>query len=409
MVFFRKYGTWMGWYLLLGGIICLRIYVERTHYISPDSRYYLEVADNIQKGLGPVGPQVFALDSTKTRLIPLFEKTPFGQPESYDPQYFAVWPLGYPFSIFSVSKALGVSSFLASKILNIVLLGFDFWFLALLFPQSRLVAYYFGSFAMLEILSYTWSENLFLTLWLVWFYFGKKNFHETNPNPIFRIGFFVCLALMPLVRYASVVFFVGGLGWIWMGNQKKSTKKLAIEVFGLALAATCVAIYLGINYFQTGYPTGMPRLGNQEFSWDLLLGKLVLGLWNAIHLVKECRLSPGWDTYYYVVLIIVQLLGMVYTLRKVGSKTFSPNSVDVIWLWQPALYLLFLVTMTFQSTIDPFDYRTLMPAVFPVWIYVLSKIDQPSSPNYLVIGWKWFLVVAAVLNVPKAFLIQSIF
>lgn len=122
------------WLLYLG--ICLtlvlRIYAEETNYLSPDSHFYLRVANNLIDGKGLVGPKEYPFD------------------EKAEESYFAIWPPGYPFLIAVTSYITKTSVFIASKIVNLVFLAFSFLLLYKWFGEKAwLPSLYYCSFGML--------------------------------------------------------------------------------------------------------------------------------------------------------------------------------------------------------------------------------------------------------------------
>lgn len=121
--------------------------METTGYLSPDSEYYLELAQNLLEGRGFYRSADYPIPETKT-------------PENQI--FFSAWPVGYPVVIFLATKILGTSAWLASKIINLICLGF---LLLLLRRINRNEAVFLAlvlySFTFLEVYSYTWSEAPF--------------------------------------------------------------------------------------------------------------------------------------------------------------------------------------------------------------------------------------------------------
>ncbi|MBY0424991.1 MAG: hypothetical protein K2Q22_05075 [Cytophagales bacterium] len=401
-------------YLLIAIVIVIRVNVERTSYCTPDSYYYLEVSKNIISGLGPVGPKVFDFDEKNRRLIPLYGQTPFGFPEQYPKEFFAVWPLGYPLAIVFTSLATSLEPIWASKVLNLILLAIDFYLLFLLFGKTEsLVFYYFCSFSMLEICSHTWSENLFLPCFLLLIYsFSKaKESQEVKLENVFLIA--LSLAGMCLVRYASVINFIFCacmlLTFIFY-KKLESFKSVGWGVFG---AGIIVSIYLFNNYLKTGFITGMPRLDTQEFTVHELMAKLFWGLFNSMHIIKEFRFGDQKEMFVYIGFTVIQLGILVLIIPKLNGRFMVP-SYDFLtkcFIFSGLLYLIFLIYITFTSTVDPFDYRTLMPFSFPLFIALLHELEKRwknSGSTYPILIVKSFFVFSLFMNLPKRFILGLI-
>jgi hypothetical protein len=402
-------------FLLFIPVLLLRVNVESTHYCTPDSKYYLEVSQNILSGLGFVGPKEFEFDSEKKQLIPLYDKTPFGNPDRYEKKYFSVWPLGYPACIVAVSYITTLPPLWASKILNIILLALDFYLLFLLLQgTSNIPIYYFCSYTMLEISSYTWSENLFIPFFLLLF-LSLKKIHNTERISINNIVL-LSLALigMCMARYASVIFYVGTFAVLLYYFRKKQLHKVKSLFYGLAIATITFGLYLYNNFVQTGYVTGMPRSNTQEFTAMKLIGKFFMGLFNQLHLVKQFRFSGTFDFILYLFLVLIQLCLMTYLffLIRNNSLVKSISQKSKLMIYMGLMYLAFLTYMTFTSVIDPFDYRTLLPFSFPVCIALLTEVDERLVLNrntkaiWMIKGFFYF---SLIMNLPKKYLIDLLF
>ena len=409
MLLLKKYEPLL-LFLLIIPVLILRVNVESTNYRTPDSDYYLEVSRNILSGEGAIGPRVFDFDEEKHQLIPLYYNTPFGHPELYKKEFFAVWPLGYPIGIVAVSKLTTLEPLWASKALNILLLGIDFYLIWLFFSGStNLPLYYFGSYTMLEICSYTWSENLFLTFFLL-FMVVLKNIRHSDASswkPILLMA--IALAGMTLARYASVIFYVAAFAiMIWYYRKKEFLKTKSIFA-GLALGSFLLGIYLLNNYLQCGYLTGMPRVNTQDFTAAELIQKFFLGIFNQLHIIKQFRFSGKADFLFYIFTTALQLGLMILTALQLKTSFQKPfENKNRLLLYMGILYLVFLIYMTFTSTIDPFDYRTLTPFSFPVFIALLAETEERLRSNQslkTILVLKGFFIFSLLMNLPKKFLV----
>lgn len=413
MTFIKRYEPLLLFFLFVP-VLILRVNIESTNYCTPDSDYYLEVSRNILSGEGFVGPKVFDFDSTHSRLIPLYYDTPFGHPERYQKEFFAVWPLGYPLGIVATSWITGLESLWASKLFNILLLALDFYLLYLLFDKNSFFPmYYFGSYTMLEICSYTWSENLFLPFFLL-FILSFKHIHQSNTFSFLPIVLLsIALIGMSLARYASVIFYVAGAAIMVRYYFKKERIKSGSVLLGLTLASLGLGIYLLNNYWQSGYMTGMPRANTQDFSSQELIRRFFLGIFNQIHIIKQCRISSMLDIVFYSTTVVLQLSLMIYLalLFKTDSQKTRFSAGNKLMILLGILYLVFLAYMTFTSTIDPFDYRTLLPFSFPVFIAFLNEIEKKLKMNNhskAILMVKLFFLLSLLLNLPKQYLINLI-
>ena len=124
--------------------ILISAYSETNGYITGDSSNYLRLSESILEGHG------FFLPSN-------------GRQGAVD-EWFALWPVGYPVLISVVAWVLGISTFLASKILNIFLLSSTILVLYLNLGRNGLIASLMLLTAgTLRSYTMTWSEAPFLT------------------------------------------------------------------------------------------------------------------------------------------------------------------------------------------------------------------------------------------------------
>ncbi|RYF78047.1 MAG: hypothetical protein EOO39_02480, partial [Cytophagaceae bacterium] len=132
-----------GWlvalWLLISSLIGLLTYINPTHYLSPDSTYYLSFAG-----------WLVGLDGNQYGHVS----------EGWE----GTFPLGYPLLIGLLAKGTGTSLLVASKLLNMVLTG-----IFLLIWRQRIGTrrtLWIGSLLLLggflRLLTYTWSEWVFL-------------------------------------------------------------------------------------------------------------------------------------------------------------------------------------------------------------------------------------------------------
>lgn len=402
-------------YALLLPVLVLRILAESTNYCTPDSVYYLEVANNIILGKGAVGPKVFDFNEDDNLLAPLYHSTPFGKPDQYEPYYFSVWPLGYPVAIAAVSLITGLDVLWASKLLNFILLGLDLYLLWLLFgKRAEFIFFYFCSFTMLEILSYTWSENLYLSFFLLLLVALKKIHLSTNLNYITIAYLSLALIGMSLARYASLIYFFFVTATMLRYFILKKYLQTISLFSGLLIGTMAIGIYLYINYLKSGYISGMPRMDTQEFNAIELSKAFFKGLYNQLHIIKQFRYEGTVDFIFYCILSIAQLMliGLVYRKMKDGNLVNTSDYISKLMAWFGFGYLIFLVVTTAISTIDPFDYRTLLPFSFPIfslilmWVQTnLEKLNEHSTLTII----KLFFLCSLLLNLPKAYLYNFLF
>ena len=403
MIFNKKYELFF-LFLLIVPVLLFRIAIESTNYCTPDSICYLEVSENILSGKGVMMNRV--MDDNLENEISANKTGKFKK------EYFAIWPLGYPACIVVVSYLTALSPLLASKLLNIVLLALDFYLLNLLFSgKFNFPMYYFCSFTMLEICSYTWSENLFIPFFLI-FLIAIKKIKNSNTNSLKSLIILVmALVGMFLSRYASIIFYLSTFFSLVYFIRKKDVEKAKILFYGLLISSVFAGLYLYNNFYQTGFITGMPRINTQEYTTIELMQKFFLGVFNQLHIIKQFSISSSSELIFYLCSTIIQLSLMgfiVYSLSKVSTlNSFTERSKGLFFLG--IMYLAFLIFVTSFSTIDPFDYRTLLPFSFPVMLAVLTEIEERLILNQkekTIMLVKVFFIFSLIMNLPKRYLLE---
>lgn len=381
-------------FLLISIVIGIRIYVEATHYLSPDSHFYLCVADNILEGKGFIGPREYPFD----------EKT--------ENDYFALWPIGYSLMIVGTSFVAGTSTFLASKIVNIIFLAFSFILFYRWFGEKAwFPALYYCSYGMLEVYSYTWSEGVFLFFVLYLCYRLYKSFFSFNK--LLFLDIFFCLSMLVALRYAGLIyfFFVAILLFYFLYKRKYN---ISVHLFGgLLLSSLVVGAYFYMNFLKTGYYTGGYRYYPEVEPYCFFIKKLFQGIINEFTIVRNYYFS-GYQDCYYVFFLFLQLVLITFLYRNrslLSVSYFGKTSPSRILIFSGIFYFVFIVLLRKISPFDFFDYRILAPFSMPIFIGILSCITLKEHHLFFIKTYKWiasFMLLSLFFNLPKAFLLERL-
>ena len=378
-------------YVCIVSALSLRINVESTGYMSPDSDFYIRAANNVLDGKGFIAPTTFPFDETT--------------PESH----FAIWPVGYPAMIVTVCYITGLDSFVSSKLVNVIFLGFIFillyhWYGA----HSLLPACYFCSFGKLEIFSYTWSEGafLFFLLWLLYLLDRKFELKMSYLNIVLLI---FCLVAITFLRYAGLIYFFYITILIVIRFVQKKYDLAKRLSFIIAVSSLFVFGYLLHNYFLTGGFFGSnPRIFPQIESWSYFFKVFFNGLLNEFFLARN--FSWTWDPLF-VLMLFLQLLVCYYVFRKrsrLNGYSFQSTN-NLVMISSGLFYLGFILVVRRISPFDTFDYRILAPFSTPIFITLLGNlryIHEQYKINDLNIVIVSFFVLSLLMNLPKDFLLK---
>lgn len=384
-------------FAIIAAIIILRVSVEKTGYRSPDSRYYLEVSQNILDGKGFYGSNVNLLPDIRT-------------PDNQ--MYFAVWPLGYPLLIVGVAFVFSLSVFWASKVVNIVFLGLCFFlFRKINKEKAYLLALLLYSFTFIQVFSFTWSEGPFL-FGLLWFGYVLQQFLINNKLSLLFQIFCSCLFLF-LLRYIGAFSFlmVGGLSlWLFLKKNYAAAIKVLLVVLLLSIIA---ALYLYNNYLQTGFITGINRLDANAESLKTFFRYLMVGLFNELFIIRKYYIKVKPDLVFLIELAFQLIMGAIVYIRFLKDKEITNSNQDyfsIILGVTGFTYLLVLIVLRWFAPFDPFDYRLLAPFSFCMYTAAILFLIQPNRVSGYAGSYKYIIIlfsVALLFNLPKRYLLET--
>ncbi len=354
--------------------------INQTGYMSGDSYNYLRLSGRIIEGHG------FFLPSN-------------GRENAVE-RWFAIWPVGYPILISAVAMSLGVSTFLASKILNIILIFLSIFSLYIALGRKGLIA----SFILLTASSLrnytmTWSEAPFLTsLIILCLFLGKiinRDFELKNYNLV--ILFFL-LILPFLFRYVGL-FVVAptclvAIYLFFQGRKRESIFTLVVTFFSLTF---CI-IYLINNFQLTGYITGMerpPTYGENRF----LLSNLIKSILQEFILIV-----PSWDKKNLIQNVVVGawilfslfILFIIFKNIKQERNIRNVNSFSNLFIIFGFIYLCAIIFLRWSSNFSHlgFTHRLLNPGFALIFIgFFLWVLDKSKKENKPVIIFAFVTVV----------------
>jgi hypothetical protein len=391
MTFLTRFASTRDWllclivFLLIALSIVMRTYSEATNYLSPDSKFYLRVAQNVLNDKGLVAPGKYPFD------------------ESTPEHPFTVWPVGYPLMISAVSRITSLPVLPASKLLNLLLVaGVIIWLYWHDPSSSWFTATYLMTFGKMEIISYTWSELAFVFLMLMLVSFVSK------PQLKFVDGIWLALILVGLflVRYAGLIlFFFTAIAMA--ARYLKSDKQSAVFMFfALLVSSVYVLLYFNANHAISGYYTGSDRIQPDWESIPYFTKLLLQGLANELSLARNYYYR-GWPDAVYLTTIGVQALwlSLLVKKRRLISHALVPR--EMMMLFMGFFYLVAVVILRKISPFDPFDFRILAPFSAPVFLALFSwyhrQQDFFAQTKYWSIA---FMTFCYFMTLPKEFILD---
>ena len=338
-------------FLILVSWIFFKSYRHTQGYVTSDSSYYLLISQSISSGMS---------NYLSHSLVKVLQ------------QEFVLWPIGYPMGI-SLLTTITDNPWLASKLLNVfALLGIAVIF-SLLWKNKVLFFLPVILFSpMVEMVSYTWSETMFLFFILLSLCCYRK-LSEGSSKPAVSLIFLIALTIVSHTRYVGV--FLPMLIVLFEVIRSIKTGKLRNSILFPALVALGVFFgYLLGNWTQTGTITGerTPRTETVTEFFVMLVKGFAAEL-NPAFLPHQSMLF-----YVFSFAILLIMFGVIaFNLRKqeFTLKT-QANSYWKILLLAGFTYWLAIISLRFISHFDNFTFRILFPGTFLVTLGVLSLLVQ---------------------------------
>jgi len=318
--------------------------VDPSGYITGDSSSYLNIAGRALEGYGFFMPSNGQIDSTE--------------------RWFAIWRIGYPALISAVAWSLGLSTVIASKVVNIIFLTLSIIALYISFGRNGLIASFILLTASpLRAYTMTWSDGPFLTtIIILCLYLGKILNEDIKVNNKNIVILFTLLILPFLLRYIGLYVlgpaFLVGL-FIFFKKRKKESILIMIAIF---FALLVCLFYLAINFQFTGYITGMERLPSTEGNFELfnILTKAILQ--EFILIMPNWNSNNNLQNFILIIWVLITLFCMILIKKNTYQiKDRKLNSTSILFIIFGCVYLFALIYLRWNNEFETFSSRFLMP------------------------------------------------
>lgn len=280
---------------------------------------------------------------------------------SWGDKYWAVFPVGYP-AIIGLFAQFLPDAFTASKVANATLTFGSILIAAhwLRLPLLVVAPLFFGA-TMLEIISYSWSENLFIFAHILALAALDAYMRRGTKTALFL--FVVGLLLASSSRYIGGFTLLGYLPILTLYLTAQTRPRVLAAGMATGLVGLCFGGYLYFNLLHTGFPTGMQRMPAPEsllelaarFGTQFLIGSALLVPPILVMLTSRARPARfDWLRYRQALppfFLGVFYLGVLFVLRShsrfedFSGRLLSPGLV-LLWLsflhmawdaWRPRL------------------------------------------------------------------------
>jgi len=377
-------------FLLICALVYLKLRADSAYFLTPDSHYYLQAAQNLLNGKG----YVITLEGKET--------------------FCAIWPMGYSGLIAFVSWLTAFSVETASKIVNLLALAGCFWLILRRFQDKAwFVALGLMASSLVQLYTNTWSETVFL-FFVLGFTFSPLP-KWVGPAAAYRVdggagdgpprgGVLWAIGAF-LARYAGVFLLIPLL------IQRRFRAAVYYLVF--------ISGYLLFNFYQTRTFTGGHGFWPDEpFGERLLRGVRGLGEEFLFFAVRDWDLKSlalndftKWFIYgvaigqFLIAGVIVWRIGQFLKDKGLDSSARRTDGMTNALTEQPLfliaisyLFFTFAIYMT-DASLESLYFRRLAPASL---LFTLGILGWVSEQKQLFERTQWLFVAFFVLSMIHA-------
>jgi len=369
-------------FLLICAVVYLKLRADSAYFLTPDSHYYLQAAQNLLNGKG----YVITFEGKET--------------------VCAIWPMGYSGLIAGMAWLTTVSVETASKIVNLLALAGCFWLILRRFQDKAwFVALGLSTSSLVQLYTNTWSETVFLffVLGFVFPPFSKwigvasdkgQGAVRRRDEALWAIGAF-------LTRYAAVFLLIPLL------IQRRFRAAAYYLVF--------ISGYLFYNFYQTHTFSGGDGFWPDEpvgvRVWRGLRGLGEEFVFFAVRDwdLKSGTLSDSTKWFIYGVAITQFVIAGLIIWRLYKEKDLDTSAQRTVGLtkgpffFTAVAYLLFtIVIYVTDASIESLYFRRLAPSSF---LFTLGILGWVAEQKQLFERTQWlfvaFFVLSLIHSLPK--------
>ena len=365
-------------FILICAVVYLKLRANAAYFLTPDSEYYLQAAQNLLNGKG----YIITFEGKDT--------------------FCAIWPIGYSGLIALVSWGTAFSMEIASKIVNLLALAGCFWLLLRRFQDKAwFVALGLMTSSLVQLYTNTWSETVFLFFVLGFCVHSEKWQRNEVVGTFWAIGAFI-------TRYAGVFLLIPML----IQRRFKALFVYVLFVIG----------YLLLNYSYTRTFTGGHGFWPEEpLGERLLRGIRGLGEELLFFAIRDWDLkntilshSTKWFIYgiasvqFLIIGVIVWRIGrflkdkgLVASARRTDGMINALKKQPFFVVAISYLFFTFTIYMT-DASLESLYFRRLAPSSL---LFSLGILAWVSEQKQLFERTQWlfvaFFVLSIIHSIPK--------
>ena len=368
-------------------IIIKIIYSFNNGYVAPDTEWFLKIAEIIYQNQSLFYAQSINMPGYETDLL------------DNNLRFAGTWPPVYPFSIAIIKTLTGLSFFWSSKIINIIcfisiVIYFDYRF------KNKILTYFILLNAtLLEVLCFSLTEYVFLTLLL----FSTEFFYKYIKKNQIRY-LLLCLLfsnLLFLTRYNGLyiqcVFLIYFLFHIYKikAFRKKEFSMFIFFVFNFTFSVTYLSY---LNDFTGSYSGSTNRQFREDYLLEIIyilksivveLNYIISDPFNSLNIARDNIKFEIISILVVLFLQVIPLFVFKFNIKSSIKNTYSILAKDdyvLLYLINILFYFISINLVIIIWMVDHLYYRSMSPITLMVLLltsYVFKVNFNYRLKNYL--------------------------
>ncbi len=359
-----------------------------------DSSAYISAARNMQSALGAV------IQNSDNSITPVTEFPPF-----------------FPFVLSLITPQNG-NLLSSDRWMNIILFTICTFIIGLLAKKASKDLFsgilastlFILSPVMIETFSGFMSEPLFIGLLLLLVFIFFEFVHSNNK--LWLIPIFIFSALLPIVRYAGILFIFCFSFFFLIFFKKRSPRSIHIIPFYLLISLVPIGAWFISQYAK------LNKVGGKNYFFSIEIFKNIYG-----SMVQELQIIRGWMPYSGIyssialdngllalftgLFLLSFILGMINSINKWKFRTENPQFLFLISFFIIVLYIFF-IGFTHNLTIPSIDIiDRMMAPVFPFLILALILGFGNISKGKMTSSFSIILIIIAIISSRYYFLTSA--
>ncbi|MDD6572314.1 MAG: hypothetical protein PUF12_08040 [Thermoflexaceae bacterium] len=294
--------------------------------------------------------------------------------------FYGIWPIGYSALIALVSFVTRLEVFYAAKLITIgIYIITTMMFIRRFGKNAWVYLLFFCNSGYIYCMRYVSSENLYLfaMLWFSFCCYDVWTGEEKENKSCILLGLSSLFAILSRWVGAFTLAITGLMAFLYFfGITVEKSRKKSFKLLGItAVNAGVLLTYLAYIKQMTGYTTGMYRIPSEESRLELLYMLIKaenMEIYDAV---------MGLFSVNNVISVGIWIGVFVFFTRQIVKDRFKDKFAPAFIL-SSVVYWCGYVYTRFQTDMEIFNYRVLLPATLPLLVaitYYLMQNDRVSG------------------------------